>query len=118
MQTRFYRLYRTTKAGNHEGATSTYDHTTRNTQQPRQELVAKQTKESAWDIIDEYFSFFDMNEIHNELWLLIAGTLTNDEMEPSQKPIDRSNLIFFFEYTRMFFEAVQVLHNYTKKNSC
>jgi hypothetical protein len=76
----------------------------------RQELAEKQTKEAAWDIIDEYFSFIDLDGIHNELWLLTAGTLTNDEMGPSQKAINRKNLIFFFEFTKMFFEAVHVLH--------
>jgi len=80
-----------------------------------QELAARQTKESAWNIIDEYFSFFSLEDVHNELWLLTAGTLTNEEEQFSQKAIDRSNLIFFFEYTKMFFEAVQVLHNKHKK---
>ena len=76
----------------------------------RQELAATQTKESAWNIIDEYFQFFGLEDVHNELWLLTAGTLTNDEMQPSQNGIDRHNLIFFFEYTKMFFEAVHLLH--------
>ena len=81
----------------------------------RQELAAKQTNESAWKIIDEYFNFFGLDDVHHELWLLTAGTLTNDEMQPQQKGIDRRNLIFFFEYTKMFFEAVPLLH--TQKNS-
>ena len=76
----------------------------------RQELASTQTKESAWKIIDEYFRFFGLDDVHNELWLLTAGTLTNDEMQPSQKAIDRRNLIFFYEYTKMFFEAVHLLH--------
>ena len=73
-----------------------------------------QTKESAWNIIDEYFSFFGLEDVLNELWLLTTGTLCNEETQFSQKAIDRSNLIFFFEYTKMFFEAVQLLH--TKKD--
>ena len=81
----------------------------------RQELVAKQTKESAWNIIEEYFSFFGLEDVHNELWVLTAGTLTNDEIQQLQKGIDRHNLIFFFEYTKMFFEAVDLLHNKHKK---
>jgi hypothetical protein len=83
----------------------------------RQELAAKQTKESAWNIIDEYFNFIDLDGIHNELWLLTAGTLTNDEIEPAQKVIDRKNLIFFFEFTKMFFEAVQLLYNIHQKTA-
>ncbi|SRR6266498_5358647 len=81
---------------------------------PHQELAAKQTKESAWNIIDEYFRFFGLADVHHELWVLTAGTLTNEEMQKSQKAIDRSNLIFFFEYTKMFFEAVQLLHLHNK----
>ena len=80
-----------------------------------QELAARQTKESAWNIIDEYFSFFGLDDVHNELWVLTAGTLTNEETQFSQKAIDRSNFIFFFEYTKMFFEAVQLLHNKHRK---
>jgi len=83
--------------------------------QLHQELAAKQTKESAWNIIDEYFSFFGLEDVHHELWLLTAGTLTNEEEQFSEKAIDRSNLIFFFEYTKMFFEAVQLLHDKHKK---
>ena len=81
-----------------------------------QELTEKQTKESAWDIIDEYFHSFGLEEIYNELWLLTAGTLTNEETQFSQKAIDRSNVIFFFEYTMLFFEAVQLLYNKHKKD--
>jgi len=68
-------------------------------------------------IIDEYFRFFGLEDVHHELWLLTAGTLSNEEMQFSQKAIDRSNLIFFFEYTKMFFEAVQLLHNKHKKRT-
>jgi len=77
----------------------------------REDLAENQTKKAAWNIIDEYFSFFGLVDIHNELWILTAGTLTNDEMDLSQKGIDRHDLIFFFEYTKMFFEAVNLLHN-------
>jgi len=76
-----------------------------------QELAEKQTKESAWDIIDEYFSFFGLESIHHELWLLTAGTLSNEEMQFAQRPVDRSNLIFFFEFSKMFYEAVYLLHS-------
>ena len=81
----------------------------------RQDLAKNQTKESAWNIIDEYFSFFGLDDIHNELWVLTTGTLTNDDMQQSKKGIDRQNLIFFFEYTKMFFEAVDLLYNKRKK---
>jgi len=81
----------------------------------RQEFLDKQTKESAWNIIEEYFSFFGLDDVHNELWMLTTGTLTNDEMQQFQKGADRHNLIFFFEYTKMFFEAAYLLHDKYKK---
>ena len=81
----------------------------------RQDLVKNQTKQSAWNIIDEYFSFFGLDDVYHELWVLNAGTLTNDEIQQSKNGIDRDNLIFFFEYTKMFFEAVDCLYNKHKK---
>jgi len=76
-----------------------------------QELADTQTTESAWNIVAEYFRFFGPEDVHYELWTITACTLTNNETQPQQKPIDRQNLIFFFEYTKMFFEAVHFLHN-------
>jgi hypothetical protein len=83
----------------------------------RQDLIKNQTKESAWNIIDKYFNFLGLDDIHNELWVLTVGTLTNDEMQQFEKGIERHNLIFFFEYTKMFFEAVDLLYNKRKKKS-
>ena len=76
-----------------------------------QELANTQTTQSAWNIVAEYFRFFGLEDVHNELWVITAGTLTNNETQPQQKPVDRQNLIFFFEYTKMFLEAVYLLHN-------
>ncbi len=81
----------------------------------RRALAKNQTKESAWNIIDEYFSFFGLDDVYHELWVLTAGTLTNDEIQQSKNGLDRHNLIFFFEYTKMFFEAVLLLHDNHKK---
>jgi hypothetical protein len=83
----------------------------------RRDLIKNQTKESAWNIIYEYFSFLGLDDIHNELWVLTVGTLTNDEMQQFEKGIERHNLIFFFEYTKMFFEAVDLLYNKRNKKS-
>jgi hypothetical protein len=80
----------------------------------QQQLTTKQTKQAAWDIIDEYFSFFDQDSINDELWMLTVAALTNDEMD-MKKAKDRHNSIFFFEYTKMFYEAVHLLHNKNKK---
>ena len=81
----------------------------------RQNLTDNPTKESAWKIITEYFSFFELDEVKDELWVLTAGALGNDDIRQTQKGIDRNDLIFFYEYTKMFFEAVDLLHNKRKK---
>ncbi|MFC0774280.1 hypothetical protein [Terrimonas alba] len=75
-----------------------------------QQLKDAKTKQAAWDIINEYFSFFDMTGINKELWMLTVGTLTNEEMEV-QNVKDRHNIIFFYEYTRLFYQAVFLLYN-------
>lgn len=81
----------------------------------QENLGKQQTKEAAWDVIQEYFSFFDISSIQDELWALTVGTLTNDEMKQSEKGRDRHDLIFFFEYTKLFFEAAWVLNERTKE---
>src|SRR5678815_2399784 len=81
-----------------------------------QELADTQTTESAWNIVAEYFRFFGLEDVHNELWAITAATLTNNDTQPQQKPIDRQNLIFFFEYTKMFFEAAHFLLNKCKES--
>ena len=83
----------------------------------RQNLAANPTKESAWKIITEYFSFFELDEVKDELWVLTAGALGNDDLQQSQKGIDRNNLIFFYEYTKMLFEAVDLLHDKRKRKN-
>jgi hypothetical protein len=77
--------------------------------QMRQHLDEKKTTKAAWDIIHEYFNFFGIDHIKNELWVLTVGTITNDEMQQSENGKDRYNLIFFFEYTRIFVEAIHTL---------
>ena len=78
--------------------------------QLHQHLHEKQTPKAAWDIIHEYFNFFGVDHVQSELWLLTIGTLTNDEMEKSENGKDRYNLIFFFEYTKIFVEAIHTLY--------
>jgi hypothetical protein len=72
-------------------------------------LATSRTEESAWTIINEYFRSFELQDVQQELWTLTAGALGNNDIQQFQKGIERSNLIFFYEYTRMFFEAVDIL---------
>jgi hypothetical protein len=54
--------------------------------------------------------------MHQELWILTAGLLTNDEMEQVENGRGRHNIIFFFEFTKMFAEEVLLLNSKRKKN--
>ena len=74
-------------------------------------LKAKQTPKAAWKIIDEYFSFMDKQTIHQELWMLTVGTVTNDLMNKAEKGMDRHDTIFFYEYTKLLFDALSFLHD-------
>lgn len=78
----------------------------------RQRLLETQSKTAARDIIREYFSFIKPGGFQQELWVLTVGLLTNDEMQQAEKGKDRHDIIFFFEFTVMFAEAVHLL--YTK----
>jgi len=82
----------------------------------QQKLAEEKTKGSAWKIIDEYFSFFSRECIDEELWRLTVGVLTNDTIE-LEKANDRHDIIFFFEYTKMFYEAVHLLYTRHKNNN-
>jgi hypothetical protein len=75
------------------------------------ELSQHKSKECAWNIMNEYFSFFDKESIQNELWTMTVGTLTNDEMRRTEKGKDRLDLVFFFEYTKLFFDAAFFLYS-------
>jgi hypothetical protein len=76
----------------------------------RNGLKETKSKEAAWKVIEEYCSFFGLETVHNELWLLTAAALTNDEVEEAEKAQGRQDLIFFFEYTKMLMEAVYLLY--------
>jgi hypothetical protein len=81
----------------------------------QQQLKEKQTRQSAQGIINEYLSFFTEDSINKELWMLTVGALTNDVMEV-EKASDRNDIIFFYEYTKMFYEAIFLLYNKRKRS--
>ena len=80
----------------------------------KQMLLNKQSKKSAWSIIDEYFHFMGIESIREELWILTKGTITNDLMDQSDTGLSRHNLIFGYEFLVMFIDAVKLLHDKRK----
>ena len=71
-------------------------------------LREEQSKAAAWAIIHDYFSFFG-EEWKKDLWQLLVGTLTSDQMDRLEKGMDRHNLFFFYEYTTLLLEALSLL---------
>jgi len=78
----------------------------------QKKLLEERTKAAAWDIIEEYFSFFGMECLKKDLWQMLVGTLTCDEIDGLEKGRDRHNLIFFYEYTLLFAQATYLLLQY------
>ena len=64
---------------------------------------------AAWDVVEQYFKCFGLADLRQELWRLLCATLTHPEMPRLQDAAERSNLIFFYEYTLLFIDAVQQL---------
>lgn len=64
--------------------------------------------------MQEYLACFSMGDVQQELWLLLAGSLTNDEL-PLQTGMQRHNLIFFCEFTLLFMEAATALGIHEQK---
>ena len=65
----------------------------------------------AKEIIAEYFSFFGLQKAKEELWLLTAATLTNEEVEQCKTANARADLLFYYEVTKRCMEAVCLVHS-------
>lgn len=68
----------------------------------------KDNPAAAQKIIEEYFSCYSPAFANNQLWTLLAGTLSNELEE--QTGAQRHNYIFFFEYTQLLIQAAYRLH--------
>lgn len=75
----------------------------------REKLESEASKTNAWKIIIEYLKFFHVEGVQNDLWLMLVGALTSDETDRLETGRQKHDLIFFYEYTLMFVDAVAVL---------
>jgi len=73
------------------------------------QLLTHQTPEAAWAIVKEFFFCFSPGGIQSEMWQLLSGALTSKQMPVLKKPVSRHNLIFFYEFTLLFTQAVNLL---------
>jgi hypothetical protein len=75
-----------------------------------QEQFATRPKEdTAQQIMQHYFGYINATQVQQQLWELAHGTITNELLD-TQTGADRHNLIFFYEYTALFINAVYFLH--------
>lgn len=64
---------------------------------------------TAKHIVAEFFSYIDPARVQEQLWELTHGTITNSLLD-TQTAMHRHNLLYFYEYGRLFIEAVYYLH--------
>lgn len=79
-----------------------------------QKLHACQNKKAAWEIVEEYFTCFSMQTVNKDLWTMLFASITKNEEVPMQKGVERENLIFFYQFTLLMIEAVQLLQSKKK----
>lgn len=71
------------------------------------DLLSKADNESAWKIIQEFYRLFDEKDPQELLWFMLTAALRSDNEEIEAR--HRGNMIFFYEYSVVFFKAVKVL---------
>lgn len=72
-------------------------------------LLKNSDKQSALKIIDEYFRIFEEKDPPDLLWFLLTTCLRSDNEEIDAR--QRGNMIFFYEYSVIFFKAAYFLFN-------
>jgi hypothetical protein len=70
-------------------------------------LSTKADKQTAWRVIQEFFRLFDEKEPQELLWFMLTAALRSDNEEIEAR--HRGNMIFFYEYSVVFFKAVRLL---------
>jgi hypothetical protein len=68
---------------------------------------AKHKMPNHWRRVDHFFGWFDAEFATEKLWEILKLALTNGNEDTEVK--ERSNMIFFFEYTKELYENVGIL---------
>jgi len=71
---------------------------------------------TAQKIMQQYFGYINATQVQEQLWELAHGAITNELLTDTQTAADRHNIIFFYEYTSLFINAVYFLHGKTAKD--
>jgi hypothetical protein len=70
-------------------------------------LLTKADKDNAWRVIQEFFRLFDEKDPQELLWFMLTAALRSENEEIEAR--HRGNMIFFYEYSVVFFKAVRIL---------
>ena len=71
-------------------------------------------EKAAINIIHEFHSFFGVEGTRSDMWQLLSSALAGSGPGHLNNADDRYNLLFFYEFVLVFFDAVYVLHNKEK----
>jgi hypothetical protein len=70
-------------------------------------LAESGEKKYAWQILEEYFSTFEETGPRQILWFMLTAAMKLENESVTGE--ERSNLLFFYEYTIAAFQAAYVL---------
>lgn len=71
-------------------------------------LAATEEKKYAWKVVQEFFKMFDEDGPQETLWFMLSAAMKLESDLVDER--ERSNLLFFYDYTVYFFKAVHFLH--------
>lgn len=71
-------------------------------------LQATEEKKYAWKILHEFFEAFDEEGPQETLWFMLSAAMKLESEEVDGK--ERSDMLFFYEYSVAFFKAAHVLY--------
>jgi hypothetical protein len=70
--------------------------------------LSVEERENPLQVLGEYFSDYDLGDVRHQLWLFLSISLTASD-ESFCEPIDRANLLTFYERTEELIEAAFIL---------
>ncbi len=71
---------------------------------------AADRKAAAIKIIDEYIGFFGADDMRNDMQILLSAATGKPDTQLLSQAAAQQDLIFFYEFTLLYFDAVYVVH--------
>lgn len=76
-------------------------------------LEATEEKKYAWKVLHEFFKMFDEDSPQETLWFMLSAAMKLESEAVDGK--ERSNLLFFYDYSVRFFKAAHFLSEAHRK---